>query len=72
MKEQPIRVTTTPSKEIYIETPTLTVSIYPWGNYEGASLLVHGVGPGLPIRMSGSFTWEELQAIQAALAVAHL
>lgn len=72
MKEQTLKISTTPTKEIYIETPTLNVSIYPWSNCEGVSLLVHGKGQDLPIRMSGSFTWGEIQAIQAALAAAQI
>lgn len=61
---------TATSKETFIETASLTVTVNTWSNCEGASLMVHGIGPELPLRMAGAFRWEELDAIIAALTIA--
>lgn len=67
MKLETIRTKTT---ETYLEFPGGSVTVCSWGNHEGASLMVHGKGPELPLRMAGSFRWEEIDAILVALAAA--
>ena len=57
-------------KEIYLDAGKMTVTINTWANLEGASLMVHGAGPELPLRMAGAFRWEEIDAIIVALVVA--
>ena len=61
---------TNPSKELYLETPTTSVTVNTWANLEGCSLMVHGKGPELPLRMAGAFRWEEIDAILVALTAA--
>lgn len=58
------------STEIYLEAGDLSVTVNTWANHEGASIMVHGKGPELPLRMAGAFRWEELDAILVALAAA--
>lgn len=58
------------SKEIFLDAGSITVTINTWSNVEGASIMVHGKGPELPLRMAGAFRWEELDAILVALAAA--
>lgn len=48
----------------------MSVTINTWANHEGASIMVHGKGPELPLRMAGAFRWEELDAIMVALTAA--
>ena len=60
-------INTTPTKELFVASDRINVSAYPWTNGEGASFLVHGNGPDLPLRMAGAFRWEELDVILAAL-----
>lgn len=59
-----------PSTEIFLDAGDMSVTVNTWSNMEGASIMVHGKGPELPLRMSGSFRWEELDAILIALAAA--
>ena len=59
-----------PCTEIFLESKNLNVTINTWANCEGASLMVHGTGPELPLRMAGAFRWEEIDAILVALAAA--
>lgn len=61
---------TSPSKEVFLDAGDLTVTVNTWSNMEGASLMVHGKGPDLPLRMAGAFRWEEMDAILVALAAA--
>ena len=61
---------TSQSKETYLEAKSVIVTVNTWANLEGASIMVHGKGPELPMRMAGSFLWEELDAIIVALAAA--
>lgn len=56
--------------EIYVDGDTINVTIYKWANGAGASIMVHGVGAALPVRMTGSFLWEELDVIALALSAA--
>ena len=60
----------TDSKEIFLDAGKITVTVNTWSNCEGASIMVHGSGPELPLRMAGAFRWEELDAILVALAAA--
>ena len=57
-------------KEIFLDARKMTVTINTWANNEGASIMVHGAGPELPLRMAGAFRWEEMDAILVALAAA--
>lgn len=59
-----------PSTEIFLDAGNMTVTVNTWANQEGASLMVHGSGPELTLRMAGSFRWEEIDAIIVALAAA--
>lgn len=58
------------SQEIFVEAGNMSVTVNTWSNGEGASMMVHGQGPELPLRMAGSFRWEEIDAIIVALAAA--
>lgn len=58
------------STEVYVESGDMTVTVNVWSNQEGASLMVHGKGPELPLRMAGAFRWEEIDAILVALTAA--
>lgn len=42
-------------KEIFVDAGHMTVTVNTWANYEGASIMVHGKGPELPMRMAGAF-----------------
>lgn len=61
-----------PCKEIFMDggETNISVTVNTWANGEGANIMVHGPGPGVPIRMAGSFRWEEWAVIQATMAVA--
>lgn len=61
---------TSNSKEIFLESGDLSVTVNVWSSLEGASIMVHGKGPELPLRMSGAFRWDEMDAILVALAAA--
>lgn len=58
------------SKEVFLDADSMSVTVNTWSNCEGASLMVHGHGPELPLRMAGAFRWEEIDAIITALAAA--
>ena len=55
-------------KEIFLDAGKMTVTINTWANHEGASIMVHGAGPELPLRMAGAFRWEVMEAILVGLA----
>ena len=59
-----------PSVETWLEFPEGSVTVYQWANHEGASIMVHGKGPESPLRMAGSFQWQEIDAIIVALTAA--
>jgi hypothetical protein len=61
---------TSPCKEVFIDAGKVSVTVTTWSNAEGASLMVHGAGPELPLRMAGAFRWEEIDAIVVALVAA--
>ena len=44
--------------EIYLDTGKMSATVNTWSNLEGASLMVHGSGPELPMRMAGAFRWD--------------
>jgi len=67
MKMETYRAT---CKEIFVETDSITVTVNTWANSEGVSIMVHGKGPALPLRMAGAFRWDELDALAVALAAA--
>lgn len=58
------------SKEVFLEAGGMSVTVNTWSNLEGASIMVHGKGPELPLRMAGAFRWDELDAILVAIAAA--
>lgn len=60
----------TKSKEVFVESGDIQVTVNTWSNHEGASLMVHGKGPELPLRMAGAFRWEEIDVILVALTAA--
>jgi hypothetical protein len=43
------------SKEIFLGAGNLSVTINTWANGAGASIMVHGKGPELPLRMAGAW-----------------
>ena len=55
--------------EIYVQQGDATITVTRWGNLEGANIMV--TGKDLAIRMSCSMTWEEIAAMQVALAAAN-
>ena len=64
-----IDVTTTGIKEVFVDTDTdFNVTVYPWGNLEGVSVLMHD--KNLTNRGSFSLQWNELEALTVALATA--
>ena len=71
-KESKLKLETfkSPSTEVFLDAGKMTVTVNTWANMEGASLMVHGSGPELTLRMAGSFRWEEIDAIIVALAAA--
>lgn len=56
--------------ETFLEFDGGSVTVNQWSNFEGCSLMVHGKGPELPLRMAGAFRWEEIDAIIVALSAA--
>lgn len=64
-----IDVTTTGIKEVFVDTDTdFNVTVYPWSNLEGVSVLMHD--KNLTNRGSFSLQWNELEALTVALATA--
>lgn len=56
--------------ETFVEGNGISVSINSWSNHEGASVLIHGQGAEMPLRMAGAFRWEEIDVLIAALSIA--
>lgn len=56
------------SKEIFIEGNDISVMINTWASLEGCNLMVHG--KDCRLMMAGSFRWEELDMIAAAISIA--
>ena len=59
----------TPTIEIYVQQGDTTITVTQWGNMEGANIMV--TNRDLAIRMSCAMTWEEIAAMQVALAAAN-
>ena len=59
----------TPTIEVYVQQGDTTITVTRWGNLEGANIMV--TGKDLALRMSCAMTWEELAALQVALAAAN-
>ena len=59
----------TPTTEVYIQQGDTTITVTQWGNMEGANIMV--TNKDLAIRMSCAMTWEEIGALQVALAAAN-
>ena len=59
----------TPTTEVYIQRGDTTITVTQWGNCEGANIMV--TGKDLAVRMSCAMTWEEISALQVALAAAN-
>lgn len=65
-----LSTTVSESKEVFVDAGDFSVTVNAWSNLEGCSLMVHGNGKDMPLRMAGSFRWEEIDAIIVALAAA--
>ena len=59
----------TPTTEVYVQQGDTTITVTQWGNMEGANIMV--TNKDLAIRMSCAMTWEEVSALQVALAAAN-
>ena len=59
----------TPTNEVYVQQGDTTITVTQWGNMEGANIMV--TNKDLAIRMSCAMTWEEIAALQVALAAAN-
>ena len=59
----------TPTTEVYIQQGDTTITVTQWGNMEGVNIMV--TGKDLAMRMSCAMTWEEVSALQVALAAAN-
>ena len=59
----------TPTTEVFIQQGDTTITVTQWGNMEGANIMV--TSKDLALRMSCAMTWEEISALQVALAAAN-
>ena len=59
----------TPTIEVFVQRGDTTINVTRWGNMEGANIMV--TGKDLAIRMACAMTWEEIAAMQVALAAAN-
>ena len=59
----------TPTTEVYVQKGDTTIIVTQWGNCEGVNIMV--TGKDLSLRMSCAMTWEEIAALQVALAAAN-
>ena len=59
----------TPTTEVYIQRDDTTITVTQWGNCGGVNIMV--TNKDLAIRMSCAMTWEEIGALQVALAAAN-
>jgi hypothetical protein len=60
----------TPTTEVFVQHGDTTITVTQWGNMEGANIMVTA-GKDLSLRMSCAMTWEEVAALQVALAAAN-
>ena len=66
MKLETIKTSTT---EVFVQQGDMTITVTQWGNMEGVNIMV--TGKDLAIRMSCAMTWQEITALQVALAAAN-
>ena len=59
----------TPTTEVFVQQGDTTITVTQWGNMEGANIMV--TGKDLSLRMACAMTWEEIAALQVALAAAN-
>ena len=59
----------TPTIEVFVQQGDATITVTRWGNMEGANIMI--TGKDLALRMSCAMTWEEIGALQVALAAAN-
>ena len=59
----------TPTTEVFVQQGDMTITVTQWGNMEGVNIMV--TGKELSLRMSCAMTWEEIAALQVALAAAN-
>ena len=59
----------TPTTEVFVQHGDITITVTQWGNMAGANIMV--TGKDLALRMSCSMPWEEIAALQVALAAAN-
>ena len=59
----------TPTTEVFVQQGDTTITVTQWGNMEGVNIMV--TGKDLAIRMSCAMTWQEITALQVALAAAN-
>ena len=59
----------TPTIEVVVQQNDTTITVTRWSNLEGANIMV--TNTDLAIRMSCAMTWEEISALQVALAAAN-
>ena len=59
----------TPTTEVYVQQGDTIITVTQWGNMEGVNIMV--TGKDLTMRMSCAMTWEEVSALQVALAAAN-
>lgn len=64
----PFDITTNPTRDVYATDhgePSTSITINPWYNGNGVSLMIHGKDLGL--QLSGAMTWETVDLLIAAL-----
>ena len=59
----------TPTIEVCVQQNDTIITVTRWSNLEGANIMV--TNTDLAIRMSCAMTWEEISALQVALAAAN-
>lgn len=65
-----MKTSVTECKEVFVDAGNFSVTVNAWSNLEGCNLMVNGNGKDMPLRMAGSFRWDEIDAIIVALAAA--
>lgn len=54
-----------PTSEVFAEATNTTVTVTPWHNGEGCTVVIHG--PNLALQGFASLTWDTADALVAAL-----
>jgi len=67
MKLETIKTQTT---ETYLAAKDYSVTVTPWGNQEGANVMMTTNSKDCVLKMAASLRWEEIDGLMAALAVA--